>query len=48
MTYDQLLAAVRNYFGDTSRPASQTKQDLESLAEECTMMAEALGASDEL
>lgn len=36
MTYDELKQVLMDYFGDTSRPASETKEDLLTLAEERT------------
>ena len=42
MSYDELKRLVMNYFGDTSRPASETKADLLALAEECQTLAESI------
>lgn len=42
MSYDELLQHVRDYFGDTSRPASETKRDLNTLGDECFMLAESI------
>lgn len=42
MTYDELRKVVQDYFGDTSRPASETKADLLALADECETMADTI------
>lgn len=42
MTYEELRTHVMDYFGDTSRSAAQTKEDLETLAEECQMLADSI------
>lgn len=47
MDYEQLKAAVMTYFGDTSRPASETKADLIALADECQTLAESIEAEGE-
>ena len=46
MDYEQLKAHVIAYFGDTSRPASETKEGLLALAEECETLAETIDADD--
>lgn len=46
MTKEQLEQAVQNYFGDTSRPASQTKSDLLEIAASIEMMCEGLPDQD--
>lgn len=48
MDYEQLKEHVLDYFGDTSRPASETKADLRALSEEIDMLIESMGdTSDE-
>lgn len=47
MDYEQMKEAVMKYFGDTSRPASETKAALIELADECLALAEAIDARDE-
>ena len=44
MTYEELKAHVFDYFGDTSRPSSETNLDLETLAEECQILAESINS----
>jgi len=47
MTYDDLMNAVQQFFGDRSRPASETKADLNAVADHCRMLAESIDAGDE-
>jgi hypothetical protein len=42
MTYEALLKAVQTFFGDTSRPAHETAEGLESLKDEIDMLLESL------
>jgi hypothetical protein len=39
---EQIKEKVTDYFGDTSRPASQTKEDLQDLADHCNLLAESI------
>lgn len=42
MDYDQLREHLMEFFGDTSRPASETKQGLEDLIDEARLLIESL------
>lgn len=42
MDYEQLEQKVVDFFGDTSRPAWETKRDLLTLAEKCRELAETI------
>lgn len=46
MNYDELKDIVFQYFGDKSRPASETREDLRALAEECETLAESIPRDD--
>lgn len=42
MTLDQLIEAVKAYWGDKSRPAEQTAEDLRALSDEIEILIDAL------
>lgn len=42
MDYEELKQHLMDFFGDTSRPASETKRDLIALAEEARTLAETI------
>lgn len=42
MTYEKLKEALMAYFSDTSRSAAETKEGLETLAEEAQMLADSI------
>jgi len=46
MTKDELMAAIDNFFGDTSRPASETKETLAEIADHAAMLAESIADDD--
>lgn len=47
MTYDELKEKVMDYFSDRSRCAAQTKEDLETLAEETKLLADSIDPCDD-
>lgn len=46
MTKDEVEKAIRAYFGDTSRPASETKDGLEDIAALAEELAEVIEADE--
>ena len=44
MNLQQLEAAIRDYYGDTSRPLRETRDNLEEIRDLCDEMVEALNA----
>lgn len=42
MTYEQALEAIKEFFGDTSREASETKEGLQGLRDEIEMLIDTL------
>ncbi|WP_257789006.1 hypothetical protein [Burkholderia pseudomallei] len=42
MTYEELLAIVKRYWTDQSRPSQETKDDLGALIDEIEMLRDAL------
>lgn len=46
MSYEQLEKAVLNYFGDTSRSAEETKNDLQGLIEFIQTLVESIEADE--
>jgi len=46
ITIDQIKEDIQKLFGDTSRPVSETRSDLEEIAAHCEMLAETLPDED--
>lgn len=42
MTRDELMDAIQDFFGDTSRPAGETKDALEEIALEAQQLADTI------
>ncbi len=46
MTKQQIIEAIQDYFGETTRPASQTLDDLEEIRDECQLYIDSLSTED--
>lgn len=47
MTRDELMDAIQDFFGDTSRPAGETKDALEEIALEAQQLADTIDVDGE-
>jgi hypothetical protein len=46
MSYDELIAALKSFFGDTTRSAAETKAGLQGLIDEAEMLRDSIAAEE--